>query len=162
MYYGKQKCKILKQIRAEIAKNNDIEYVVSECSHKGNCLGTCPKCESEVKYLENQLELRRKAGKVVLLAGIAAGLSLSVTGCVPRPYDVVGDMMPPEIQTHEPEEPIAGKIEFLDAPEDLVVDVTENKEEPLEGEIEYIPEDTEDVMGNMEYIPDETESSIGD
>ena len=51
-YYGKEKCRILKQIRAEIARENDIEWVVSECKHKGNCKGTCPKCEQEVRQLE--------------------------------------------------------------------------------------------------------------
>ena len=44
-YYGKEKCRILKEIRAEIAKANDIEWVTSECKHQGNCKGTCPKCE---------------------------------------------------------------------------------------------------------------------
>ena len=39
-YYGKEKCRILKQIRAEIARQNDIAWVVEECSHKGNCRGT--------------------------------------------------------------------------------------------------------------------------
>ena len=45
-YYGKEKCRILKEIRAEIARQNDIEWVTSECKHKGNCKGTCPKCGS--------------------------------------------------------------------------------------------------------------------
>ena len=51
---GKNKCKILKEIRKQIAAENDISYVTSECKHKGDCLGTCPKCEAEVRYLEQQ------------------------------------------------------------------------------------------------------------
>ena len=43
---GKLKCKLLKQIRQRIADENDIPYVTSECSHKGACKGTCPKCEA--------------------------------------------------------------------------------------------------------------------
>ena len=54
---GKEKCKALKEIRKQIAENNNIEYVVSECKHKGECKGTCPKCEAEVRYLEKELDL---------------------------------------------------------------------------------------------------------
>ncbi|MBE6559193.1 MAG: hypothetical protein E7661_09340 [Ruminococcaceae bacterium] len=80
-YYGKEKCRILKQIRAEIARQNDIAWVVEECSHKGNCRGTCPKCEAEVRQLEKALARRAALGKTVAVVGISAGLSLSVTGC---------------------------------------------------------------------------------
>ena len=52
MAKGKKTCKILKEIRRQIAEANDIEYVVEECQYKGDCLGTCPKCEAEVRYLE--------------------------------------------------------------------------------------------------------------
>ena len=52
MVRGKQTCKILKDIRRQIAEANDIEYITSECQYKGDCTGTCPKCESEVRYLE--------------------------------------------------------------------------------------------------------------
>lgn len=74
MVPGKQTCKILKEIRKQIAQTNDIEYVVSECQYKGDCLGTCPKCEAEVRYLIQALERRRLAGKVVSLMGISMGL----------------------------------------------------------------------------------------
>ena len=46
MVRGKQTCKILKDIRRQIAEANDIEYITSECQYKGDCTGTCPKCES--------------------------------------------------------------------------------------------------------------------
>lgn len=78
---GKTKCKILKQIRAEIAKCNDIDYVTSECQYQGECTGTCPKCEGEVRYLEQELRKRRQAGKTVAVAGIAAALMLGSMGC---------------------------------------------------------------------------------
>ncbi len=73
MARGKQTCKILKDIRRQIAEANDIEFVTSECRYKGDCLGTCPKCEAEVRYLEKQLRSRQLAGKLVNLAGISAG-----------------------------------------------------------------------------------------
>ena len=72
MARGKQTCKILKEIRRQIAEANDIEFATSECRYKGDCLGTCPKCEAEVRYLEQQLRARSLAGKAVILAGISA------------------------------------------------------------------------------------------
>ncbi|MDY2907413.1 MAG: hypothetical protein SOT56_09375, partial [Eubacteriales bacterium] len=78
---GKQRCRILKQIRKEIADANGIDYVISECPHKGDCAGTCPKCESEVAYLERELEKRRQTGKKVAIAGIAAAAVISSAGC---------------------------------------------------------------------------------
>ncbi len=73
MARGKQTCKILKDIRRQIAEANDIEFVTTDCRYKGDCLGTCPKCEAEVRYLEQQLRKRQLAGKLVNLAGISAG-----------------------------------------------------------------------------------------
>ena len=78
---GKQRCRILKQIRKEIADANGIDYVISECPHKGDCAGTCPKCESEVAYLERELEKRRQTGKKVAIAGIASAAVISSAGC---------------------------------------------------------------------------------
>lgn len=72
MARGKQTCKILKEIRRQIAEVNGIEFVTSECRFKGDCLGTCPKCEAEVRYLEQQLHARTLAGKAIVLAGISA------------------------------------------------------------------------------------------
>lgn len=72
MARGKQTCKILKEIRRQIAEANGIEFVTSECRYKGDCLGTCPKCEAEVRYLEQQLRDRSLAGKAIALAGISA------------------------------------------------------------------------------------------
>lgn len=81
---GKQTCKILKQIRKQIAKANGIEYAVSECKYKGECLGTCPKCEEEVRYIEEQLNSRRILGKAVVLAGISMNvLSANAVGVAP-------------------------------------------------------------------------------
>ena len=72
MARGKRTCKILKEIRRQIAEANGIELATSECRYKGDCLGTCPKCEAEVRYLEQQLRIRSLAGKAVALAGISA------------------------------------------------------------------------------------------
>ena len=73
MARGKQTCKILKEIRRQIAEANGIEFATSECRYKGDCLGTCPKCEAEVLYLEQQLRSRQRMGKAIILAGISTG-----------------------------------------------------------------------------------------
>lgn len=74
MARGKQTCKILKEIRRQIAEANDIEFITSECQYQGDCLGTCPKCEAEVRYLEQQLERKRRVGKAITLFGLSTGI----------------------------------------------------------------------------------------
>ena len=70
MARGKKTCGILKDIRRRIAEANNIEFATSDCRYQGDCPGSCPKCEAEVRYLEEQLTLRRLAGKTVFLAGL--------------------------------------------------------------------------------------------
>ena len=79
--YGKRKCRILKEIRAEIARRNDIEWVVEECKHKGNCKGTCPHCEAEVAKLEKELARRQALGKAVAVVGVSAAMTIALSGC---------------------------------------------------------------------------------
>ena len=78
---GKQKCKILKEIRQKIADENDIPYVTRKCKHQGNCSGTCPQCESELRYLEKQLQMRASLGKKIKVAAVCAGMALTAAGC---------------------------------------------------------------------------------
>lgn len=79
---GRYTCNELKKIRKQIADANGIEYEVTECNYEGDCSGTCPKCESELRYIENELINRQRSGKSVFLAGLAAGVTLfSVAGC---------------------------------------------------------------------------------
>lgn len=82
MTRGKNTCKILKEIRRQIAEANDISYVVSECKFKGECSGSCPKCEAEIEYLEQQLNERRLSGKIVRLVGISASVIAMLTPAV--------------------------------------------------------------------------------
>lgn len=80
MNHGKETCRILKELRHKIAEANDIALETSECRFKGDCTGTCPRCESEVRYLERQIANRRRAGNAVRLAGLAAG-AIIMSGC---------------------------------------------------------------------------------
>ena len=105
MAKGKKTCKMLKEIRKEIARNNDIAYVTTECKYQGDCAGTCPKCEAEVRYLEEELEKRRSAGKKVVLAGVAAAMLFSA-GCEDIfSSSTMGDMQP---LSQEEAQPLAG------------------------------------------------------
>ena len=76
---GKKICEALRGIRQGIASANDIEYAPAVCNHKGDCSGTCPQCESEMRYIERQLRLRRAMGK----AAVVAGLTLSTAALSP-------------------------------------------------------------------------------
>lgn len=75
MTRGKNICNELKKVRRRIADENDIPLEIKECTYKGECLGTCPRCEAEVQYLERELEKRLSLGKVATVAGVALSLA---------------------------------------------------------------------------------------
>ena len=75
---GKGVCLILKGIRQKIADANGISYQPKECHHKGDCMGTCPACEEEIRYLERELKARKGNGFGMKVAGIAAGICATV------------------------------------------------------------------------------------
>ncbi len=77
MNQGKPICETLKAIRKKIADANDIPYAPIKCALEDDCLGTCPTCESEMRYIEDQLNIRKMAGKAVKIVGLATMMSLS-------------------------------------------------------------------------------------
>ena len=78
MTKGKSTCKLLKDIRQQIADANGISYQPKECHHEGDCAGTCPACEEEIRYLEHELKARKGNGFGMKVAGIAAGICATV------------------------------------------------------------------------------------
>lgn len=58
MNKGKEKCEILKAIRTYIANQYGLDYIPSACTHQGECQGTCCKCDTELAYLQRQLEAK--------------------------------------------------------------------------------------------------------
>ena len=138
---GKQKCRILKEIRKRIADENDIPYVTRECSFQGACKGTCPRCESELRYLEQQLALRQSLGKRVAVTALCASMALAGASCGPEkdsgvPEELAGMAVPYE--TPMPEEPLKGEV----GPEDLESEPTPDPEEiELMGDVAWVPED---------------------
>jgi hypothetical protein len=75
MYKGKSTCRELKKIRKMIAEQNNIPLEDSECHYEGDCAGTCPKCDAEVRFLENALRKGQQLGKAVALSGVALSLA---------------------------------------------------------------------------------------
>lgn len=145
---GKSKCKILKDIRRQIARQNDIDLVISECKYQGDCSGTCPKCEAEVRYLEQELRKRQQTGKAIAVAGIAAALVVSSAGCAVS--QTGGDPLPKT--TYSESETLDGEI-----PGGLVAPTeTTLPDEPLMG-APLPPEDTGEIPA-----PTETTAPVDD
>ena len=99
---GKKKCRLLREIRQRIADENDIPLVTEECRYRGDCKGSCPKCESELRYLEQQLEKRRSLGKKVTVSALALGMAASIGGCrliMSQPLEGDVPYTPPETET---------------------------------------------------------------
>ena len=141
---GKQKCKMLKEIRQRIADENDIPYVTRECSHQGDCSGTCPRCESELRYLEQQLERRAALGRKVSVAALCAGMVLGASGCAPfshpqpEPVDELSGAIAYEEPTPEPSPEIfvtEGEVAWPEEPEP--------EEYELMGDVACIPEEAD-------------------
>lgn len=103
MATGKDRCKVLSDIRKQIADANGIRYEVRECTHKGDCAGTCARCDAEVQYLENELLRRQSVGKAVKIAGLATVTALSVAACSSDPD--MGVAPPPGYLMGEPAVP---------------------------------------------------------
>ena len=133
---GKEKCKILKEIRRQIAEQNDIEWVVSECKHQGECRGTCPKCESEVRKLEQELDIRRRIGKQVALAGVSVALLAGLAGCgiaKAEPVGGGGNDLSGAVPYIEETTPYDGDIEILDG--EVASTEPESEEYWLDGDV---------------------------
>ena len=94
---GKNICRELKAIRKRVAEENDIPLEQRECSYDGPCDGTCPRCEAEVKYLEQELHRRMTLGKAAAVAGVAMSLA-AFTSCTEGKVEepLAGDVVYPE------------------------------------------------------------------
>ena len=150
---GKKICNSLKKVRLDIAKANGIKLEIRECTHKGECMGTCPRCEAEVKYLERELEKRRKSGAKIVLAGVSAGLvAANAVSCGPigAYQNLMGDVAIEESSEVSQTETAAESETTTDGAE-------ETEELWLDGDVPYVPETDEEVFstqGDIAYFPD--------
>ena len=151
---GRAKCKILKEIRQKIADENDIPYVTRECTYQGDCSGTCPRCESELRYLERELEARQRVGKAVAVTALCAGLALGASGCdedslnnelagapeAPPIEQLAGDVEADPSCTDKTDGAGQTSVNIVVPPEPELAGAPEIDEpELLEGDVEYIP-----------------------
>lgn len=159
---GKAKCKILREIRRKIAEENDIELITKDCTYQGECKGTCPKCEAEVRYLEQELEKRKQLGKAVTVAALAASLTVGLTGCVPGP--VAG-----KLEAETTDFPITQTMGLVPKTEldgdvlELPTDATETMgvpTEPILGELPLATENTDcyELEGDVAYVTETTDA----
>ena len=56
----RRKCDVLKDIRKRVVSRNGLNVDFCECTFHGHCVGTCPKCEEELKEMNALLAAHRK------------------------------------------------------------------------------------------------------
>lgn len=56
MSKGKDICELLKDIRQKVAEKYGLRYEPAECHHTGDCMGSCPRCDEELRDLQRQLD----------------------------------------------------------------------------------------------------------
>ncbi len=161
MNTGKEKCKILREIRVKVAKENNIPFNTKECDFKGECTGTCPKCDSELVYLQNEIDKRSSMGKVIALS---AGMAISLSACASEVGDIPRDF-PTDTTNYANNETNTGEEPTVSSS----YAVAEIKNEDLEGDVPYIPKPTQEtvanyLINNVEYpaelVMTKTEASI--
>lgn len=88
-YPGREKCEQLRNIRIKIAELNDIEFEPAVCTHKGPCKGTCPVCDSEIKYLDSELQKKKQRGEEINITGIAEEDIISSQVAIPEDEEII-------------------------------------------------------------------------
>ena len=143
---GKNKCDYLKKIRENIAKHYGIPFQTKECGFEGECKGTCPKCEQEVRYLEMEL-LKMGVLKKSLTLACALPVMASAVGSAEAPLK---GMMAPAVEATD-FAPLEKKI----VRQNLSPASLQHQEE--EGEIPLSPPPIPDdiVIGDIDYHKDE-------
>ena len=172
MAKGKSTCKLLKDIRQQIADANGISYQPKECHHKGDCTGTCPACEEEIRYLERELKARKGNGFGMKVAGIAAGICATVMPMSAAAQAVKSDSTAnPPVQTTK-KAPIK-VVDLSDSCASPVVVrgmvIDEENKEPVIGAVVFIDGTNKGIATNIDgqfalKVPSDTSlviSSIG-
>ena len=153
MTKGRSTCKLLKSIRQQIADANGISYRPKECHHKGDCAGTCPACEEEIRYLERELKARKGNGFGMKVAGIAAGICATV-----MPMTAAAQAVKPDSTANPPVQTTKkAPIKVVDLSDScaspvvvrgMVIDSEDNK--PLVGASILIDGTTKEIVTNVD------------
>ncbi|MBQ8396646.1 MAG: hypothetical protein IJX53_00430 [Clostridia bacterium] len=160
---GKQKCNILRQIRRDIAAANQLDYNERDCTHTGDCRGTCPYCEAQLKRLEGELAQRRSLGQRIAVMGLSMGLLATNLSSCDNPFSrgttLQGAMMPESTGTEQTETATAIPGELIAAETTTEPPMTAEMgvlpiPEPLQGEPAV-----ETLMGDIALPVPETETT---
>lgn len=95
MKNGRRTCEVLKEVRRKVAQENNIALTERECTFEGDCRGTCPYCEAEVRYLERELQRRKALGRAVAVAGLAVSSMMMGYGQSVTPQAPTATSLPP-------------------------------------------------------------------
>ena len=159
MVKGKSTCKTLKAIRRQIAEANNIKYEPRECHYEGPCLGTCPACEAEVRYLEQQLGLRRQLGRAVSVIGVSVGLLSACTSAGTKAVTEKPEALRGDVDYHEPEARcdsehvmVVGKVAVPEEPDtaSFVKEQQSRKAAPAPKAPLVAQEEDEQVLGGVQ------------
>lgn len=151
---GKNKCDYLKKIRENIAKHYGIPFQTKECGFEGECKGTCPKCEQEVRYLEMEL-LKMGVLKKSLTLACALPMMASAVGSAEAPLK---GMMAPAVEATD-FAPLEKKIVRQNfSPASLQHQEEEGEIPPPPPPIFDLPPSIfdDDIIGDIEYHEGET------
>ena len=168
MNKGKSTCKVLKDIRQKIANENGISYAPKECHYKGECKGTCPACEAEVRYLEEELKRKRRNGFAIKLGGIAAGLCAMVIPAQVGAQNINKDSVKNPIPQVNALDSIAVK-DLSEGAEDAIVVrarlIFDDNKEPIPGALVFLQGTTKGTISDIDgyfavKVPRETNLKI--
>lgn len=145
---GREKCELLNNIRKRIAEKNDIDFVIYDCTFEGDCTGTCPKCESEIKYLEDELIRKQESGEKININGI-----FSAEEYKPKCSDMAGEEVHMDCS-----EIVEGDLDSPQLPLEEVVDInTKGMLEPPYPDIRPV------TLGNLDiYRPKRSSEKISE
>ena len=135
---GKQVCSYLKSVRREVAAANGIDLEIPDCTFEGECPGTCPRCEAEVRQLEQALSQRQSLSQKVAIVGVAMGLALSGMSVASaqnvNPQDTIDDEVM-WVGMEEPLQPLSQvRAEFPGGTDALRAFLAENCHYPKEAQ----------------------------
>lgn len=145
---GKDLCEFLKNVRRKLAEANGISYEPRECTHKGDCPGTCPLCDAEMKYLLDEFDKMEKDGKQ---------LNIDVLSEEEKEFFVYGTIRGEKVNLpDDKEEVLTGDVPFLE--EELHVHQETGIVEPLEEEARVLMGEPrlpreEEILAGIPAIP---------
>jgi hypothetical protein len=130
MSKGKDKCDFLRNIRRQVAAQYGLRYEPRECHHEGDCPGTCPVCDAELRDLQRQLTERGIENIDLFEKVESEDTELFEKSQVPLygpgiPYD------PNDIQPHEGETQLLPELEGMPRPpeDDEIIDDEEEDDD---------------------------------